>query len=256
MNSKIKLTALGQVGYILDIQGTRIVIDPYLSDYVETLYGAEFKRISPKALNASDINDVEYILISHEHEDHCDPITLQEIYDANNKVKVICPKECNAIIQNIPFIEVINPKVLEEIKIEKVNLKIIPSCHPELSIKDDFSRFLGFIIEIDGFIMYHPGDTIPFKEAKEYLPKKINLAFLPINERNYFRDSVGIIGNMTIREAIQWTQELNVEHWIPTHWDVFRGNSTFKEELDLLSMKMDMNNYSWIDAGTTYEINY
>lgn len=250
----IKLTSLGQVGYIVDINNVRLVIDPYLSNYVEHKYGTQFKSLIKNPILPDSIVNVDYILITHEHEDHCDPITLEKIFGANQDVKVICPLECNEIIKKIPFIEIQNPKIQERIQIKDISIKAVPAAHPELEINNGYSRFMGFLISINNIVLYHAGDTIPYLNANKYLPQEIDLAFLPINERNFFKDSEGIIGNMTCREALEWVEQLKIKHWVPTHWDTFSNNGTYKEELDIVAKKINKSNYTWINAGETISI--
>ncbi|WP_422361191.1 MBL fold metallo-hydrolase [Reichenbachiella sp.] len=250
----IKLTSLGQVGYIVDINNVRLVIDPYLSNYVEDKYGKQFKSLIKSPILPESIKNVDYILISHEHEDHCDPFTLGKIFEVNQDVKIICPRECNEIIKEIPFKEILNLKIQEKKQILDINIEVVPAAHPELEINNGYSRFMGFLISINNFVMYHAGDTIPFLTANNYLPKGIDLAFLPINERNFFKDSAGIIGNMTCREALEWVEQLKIKHWIPTHWDTFSNNGTYQEELDIVAKRINKSNYTWINAGETISI--
>ena len=70
------------------------------------------------------------------------------------------------------------------------------------------------------------------QRLKELAP--IEVAFLPMNERNYFRDRRGIIGNMTIREAFGLVNEIGVNVLVPTHWDMFEPNAVPREEIELL----------------------
>ena len=61
----------------------------------------------------------------------------------------------------------------------------------------------------------------------------INTVILPINEHNYFREKIGIIGNMGIRDAFNFAESLRTDQLIPIHWDLFKCNSVYKEEIIL-----------------------
>ncbi|MCR9249738.1 MAG: MBL fold metallo-hydrolase [bacterium] len=255
MSRSFKITALGQVGYIFEIEGSKIVIDPYLSDYVSDLYGNAFRRAIPIPMRGSEIKDLDLLLITHEHEDHCDPNTIQDICKANKEVSIICSLNCNEIISKIEGVNILNPTVGYVHNLKNISIRITPASHTNLEIQNGHSRYMGFILEFNGYKIYHPGDTIPF-DTKEYFEGGFDLAFFPINERNYFREREGIVGNMTCREAIEWSKELDVKNWIPTHWDLFPGNSTNKEELDLIAHKLNVSNYRWINSGESIEIEY
>jgi len=57
---------------------------------------------------------------------------------------------------------------------------------------------------------------------------------MPVNERNFYREKRGIVGNMSVREAFQMATDIGVKTLVPTHWDMFAPNSVYKEELNLL----------------------
>ncbi len=60
----------------------------------------------------------------------------------------------------------------------------------------------------------------------------IDLALLPVNERNVFRDRQCIVGNMTLREAFQMATDLGVKTLVPTHWDLFAPNGVDRREIE------------------------
>lgn len=55
--------------------------------------------------------------------------------------------------------------------------------------------------------------------------ERIDVGMLPINGRDYFRNSRNIIGNMNIREAAELAAVAGMETVIPLHYDVFATNS-------------------------------
>lgn len=254
-SSMLKLKSLGQVGYLFEFLGTKWVIDPYLFNYVADLYGSEFNRLIDVELNGKDLAGIKLILITHEHEDHCDPTTINHILKFNSNVRIVCPKNCNDILTSAGIASelITNPHLGEEIQLDEIKIEMIPSAHTNLEIEDGFTRWAGYLIKIGKSIIYHAGDTVPYFDMDNYLPKNIDLAFLPINENNFFRVKAGIIGNMTCREALQLIKEFEIQEWIPTHWDLFSQNGTYKEELDFLAKKLKTEKHIWIDANRTHE---
>ena len=67
---------------------------------------------------------------------------------------------------------------------------------------------------------------------EQFIP--VDIAILPVNEHNYFRESMGIIGNMGIRDAFGLAELLKVKKLLPVHWDMFHPNAVYKEEIELL----------------------
>jgi L-ascorbate metabolism protein UlaG (beta-lactamase superfamily) len=87
------------------------------------------------------------------------------------------------------------------------------------------ARWMGFIIESDGVTLYHAGDTILVPEVLAAIePYRIDLALLPINGRDYFREQNEITGNFTTREVAELCARLHPRVLIPMHNDLFAGN--------------------------------
>ena len=74
---------LGQSGLKINNANKCILIDPYLSNSVQELDSFDLKREVPILYKPEELTNVEYILFTHEHIDHCDPHTVP-IIAANN----------------------------------------------------------------------------------------------------------------------------------------------------------------------------
>ena len=48
---------------------------------------------------------------------------------------------------------------------------------------------------------------------------------LPINGRDYFRESEGLVGNMNVGEAVRVAVAAGAHTLVPMHWDLFQGNT-------------------------------
>ena len=233
----IQYTFLGQVSFLFECDGVRWVIDPYITDYVKDLYGDKFARTFPFEGERVSLENLDYCLITHAHEDHCDPLSIGILLEKNPGMKIVCDaKSAEIIAQKWPDMVVTVPKVGTVLEwSDQVKITTVPSAHTELVINDGISEFNGYLMQLGETTLYHPGDTIPHRTIEEYLPAGIDVAFMPVNERNFFRDEMGVIGNMTVREAFQWAEELGIKTVIPTHWDMFAMNSTDPEEIKIVA---------------------
>ena len=52
----------------------------------------------------------------------------------------------------------------------------------------------------------------------------INIAFLPINGRDYFRNNADIIGNFNCEEAVLLAKEIGAKMLVPMHHDLYEVN--------------------------------
>jgi L-ascorbate 6-phosphate lactonase len=82
------------------------------------------------------------------------------------------------------------------------------------------------VLELGSLVLYHSGDTLATPELVEALrPARVDVAFLPINGRDVFREAREIAGNMSFREAVQLASRIGASTLVPIHWDMFAGNT-------------------------------
>jgi L-ascorbate 6-phosphate lactonase len=237
--NRIYVTPLGQAGFKFVFGETVIYVDPYLTDSVAEADGDDLRRMIPPPFGPQEAKDADYLLVSHLHLDHCDPATLLPIYENSGHCRFICPKE---VAQHLRQLGIDNKRVIfaceDWIQIsQELRILPIPAAHPEVEKdKDNFPRCVSFLIEHGGRKIYHGGDTSPEKFLIETLKRfrPIDAAFLPVNERNYYREKRGIIGNMSVREAFAMAEEIGVRTLVPTHWDLFAPNAVYRDEIELL----------------------
>lgn len=232
----MKILALGQVGYVFDAAGVRVVIDPYLSDAVAEQFGEDLRRQIPIVHPPAELAPVDWLLLTHAHLDHTDPATLRPLLAASPAARILAPFESRAILAaEAPGGSSVAPPPEAWIELAPgLELRAVPAAHTELE-RDAAGelRYVGFLLRADGVTIYHAGDTIPHEEIFAALAgERIDVAFLPVNERNFYRDRAGIVGNMTLREAFRFAADLGVKTLVPTHWDLFAPNSVPRGEIE------------------------
>lgn len=235
----MRIRLLGQSGVHLRIGELQLLIDPYLSNRVAELYGHEFARLKPPPFEPSSVTWADWILVTHEHEDHCDLATLLPILSRSRSARVVAPEpaariliEAGADSQRVLVASETPLRLAADLR-----LVPIPAAHPRISrSRSRRLRALGYVLEHRGIRLYHSGDTSPVEEIFRAVRTAgpIDVAFLPVNERNYFRERAGIVGNMSVREAFAFAAEVGVQALVPIHWDMFAPNSVFRAEIQLL----------------------
>src|SRR5438067_11631544 len=78
----MRVTYIGHACMMLESGGTRILMDPWLTD---PTYHGTWWHYPPLALGVRDLPKIDYLYISHEHPDHFDPPTLTQL-DKNVEV--------------------------------------------------------------------------------------------------------------------------------------------------------------------------
>jgi L-ascorbate metabolism protein UlaG (beta-lactamase superfamily) len=168
--------------------------------------------------------------------DHCDPDTLLPMLISSPQAKVIGPYNVIAALlvagmdsdRGIPVSEdtfYIN---------DQLRVMSLPAAHPVVEHDGDGHLMcLGFVVEYLGKRIYHSGDTSPsdllIYALRQLAP--IDVALLPINEKNFYRDKAGIVGNMSIREAFGMAVGMMAKIVVPMHYDMFKPNQAYLDEL-------------------------
>jgi len=254
------VTPLGQVGFRLSFGQIIVYIDPYLSNSVQQLDN-DAVRMMPVPIVPDEVQDADYVFITHEHADHCDAQTLLPLSKASPNCQFICPNSVsktlidwgiseNRIMRATPanklkYLTTLfsrKARTVSPIQLKDLTVHIVPSAHPSIEIDATGDwRYVGYVFEWQGKRLYHAGDTGVAQEIIDRLRKigKIEVAFLPVNEQNFYRARRGIVGNMSIREAFQMAIDIGVETLVPTHWDMFAANQVYREEIELLYQKMN-----------------
>lgn len=229
---------LGQAGFLIETENLRIVIDAYLSDSLAVKYkGREFPhiRMSPPPVDPGHLRDIDFVFSSHAHTDHMDPETIAPLASANPRCTFIVPAAeiPTALGRGVPRDRLVPMDDGDEVLlIPGSRVTALASAHEERE-KDALGRdrFLGYVFDFDGLVLYHSGDCVPFPELGTKLARlKPGIFLLPVNGRDSTRSSKGILGNFTLGEAIGLASDLNASFLIGHHFGLFDFNTIDTEK--------------------------
>ena len=237
---------LGQSGIKIHFDTITVLVDPYLSNSVQNNVDKNLIREIPIPILPNELTNINYIFITHDHLDHCDPETLTQIHLKSKNTFFIGPKKVVDIL-NLSGINSSNLILACEDWVEInpfLRWKAIPAAHPKIERDEDGNLdCVGYLLEYLKELIYIAGDTFVNQEIINIIKSfgKVNTAFLPVNEHNYFRSKMGILGNMSVREAFQFAEEICAQQVVVVHCDMFAVNNVFPEEIELIHSKLKSN---------------
>lgn len=214
-----ELTWLGQASFLLESEETRILIDPWVSPH-------EGRLIPPPPLEIV-AQRIDFVLVTHEHLDHLDVRFLRTLSEYSPGARLVLPAAIAAEAEGVLPIEPVKPG--DVLDAGTLRVEVIRAVHG-ISMNDAYSdgggRFVGYMLRGPDLALYHAGDTIATEEVIEALESAgIEIALLPINGRDYFREEQGIVGNLDCREAVRLARRIGARILVPYHWDGFAGNT-------------------------------
>lgn len=221
----MKITKYAQSCILIELENKKILIDPG-----KYCYNDNFKP--------EDWKNIDILLLTHGHKDHCLPEAVEIIYK-NNQPIIMGSKWVGEILseKNIP-VEMLKSgqtKKLQNISITATIAK--HGEHPDMSISP--KEVIGFLIQ-EKQIVYHCSDTLYFKD-KPYA----DIVLVPISN-----DWI----TMSPMEAAVFIKEINPKMVIPIHYDSPQhpmDPNRFLEEMKESNIKVRI-----LNNGESIEINF
>ncbi len=200
----MQITWIGQAGLLIQADGMKIMVDPYLSDSVAKVNPKNWRRVPVKEELFEE--DIDMIVITHNHLDHLDPETLPRLLDTEKELTILAPydawQEVRKYGGNHNYVMFNRGTVWTQ---NGVTFTAVKAEHSDLTA-------IGFIIDDGKDKVYITGDTLYNKEIFEDLPKGIDAVFLPIN---------GVGNNMNIADATRFAKETKAKKAVPVHFGMF-----------------------------------
>lgn len=221
---------LGQSGYLVQFNDRHLLLDPYLSDSLTKKYAETAKphiRMTELVVDPSQLDFIDVVTSSHNHTDHLDGETLIPLMAGNPDIAVIVPKANMAFAAarlQMPIERLDSITCGEPIEVAGFKITAVPAAHEQVeSDENGDHKFIGLIVEIDSWTLYHSGDTMLYEGLVETLSAwDIDVAMLPINGRDPKR---GVAGNLSAAEAVELAQQVEIKLVFPCHYDMFEFNT-------------------------------
>jgi len=186
----VSINWLGNSGFLLEGDGKKIYIDPYLIDK------------EPAFDDKADI-----LLITHEHFDHCSPEDIRKV--RRSDTTTLIPENCSLEFRGDARRVAEGDILADGLEIKGVRIEVVPAYNLD---KPYHPRGLGvgYIVELGGSRIYHAGDCDFFPEMETF---SADIALLPI----------GGTYTMDEEEAASAAAVISPSFVIPMHYGYSEG---------------------------------
>lgn len=210
---------LGQAGFIIKSpNGTVVALDPYLSNSCKKVgqqHDFRMDRQVPPPIAPRDLVGLDACLITHGHQDHLDPETIQPYLKAGGAAQFFAPAEAQERLHSLGVPNAQTTMVWPN-KIFTVDDLTIRATFAVPFAGDDLTH-VGYLFFVKGGpTIYFTGDTAYHELlADAVAPHKPDVLVTVIN---------GAFRNLGPAEAALLAKRLNVKMVIPCHHDLFLDN--------------------------------
>ena len=208
------ITFLGHACFLLEADGTRVLIDPFLTG-------------NPKAAKKADEVEADVILLTHGHGDHIGDTV--DIARRTGATVVAIPELANEITGDLGEDHpVLDPNLGGTVRFDWGWVKLVQAWHTAVSPKGTPHTPAGLIVSLGGKVVYHLGDTALFSDLKLIAGRgdQIDVALMCIGG-HYTMDRI---------DGVTAAEFVGARQVIPCHYDTFPPIETdtgaFKREVE------------------------
>ncbi len=193
----VKITFFGHAFFKVEMNGTNILFDPFINN---TCADPSFKRLHACSAKKADLKDIDLILVSHEHFDHFDKQTIEEIARKSNSIVIGHDSLLNQLSLERRFLYPLS--LNQKIVLRNLSIECVTAHHPESFYP------VGFIVSSKGKSIYFSGDTALIDD---FASIDADVALLPIGG-TYTMDCV---------DSVKATKLIKPKYVIPMHYNTF-----------------------------------
>ncbi|MFE8071437.1 MBL fold metallo-hydrolase [Marinobacteraceae bacterium S3BR75-40.1] len=224
LSSPRRVTWLGHAAFLINLQGKRVLTDPFLSEYAAPVPTPGTRRLYPPALPVEKLPRIDLILISHNHYDHLDAPTLKRLASRFPYTPVVVPLGLRKLLLKLGFHQVKELDWYDHVHTEELTVTALPAIHmSRRGLRDqNATLWCGFAIRDAQWQGYFAGDTAygpVFDEVGERLgPFDVGLVPIGAYEPRSLMKSV----HATPEDAVAIGEAIGARRLIGMHWGTLR----------------------------------
>ena len=215
---------IGQSSILLNHNGFTVLTDPHFSDRASPVGFAGPKRVTPTPFQIKDLPVIDVVLISHNHYDHLDRASIEDLIAYQPSIKFFVPLGLAKTLMGWGAKDVTELDWWQAATLD--GIEILPTPVQHWSKRSFFDRnkslWAGWMIKWSDFSFYFAGDSgysDDFKETARRVGSP-TLAAIPIGAyepRDFMKAA-----HMNPEEAVQTFVDLGAKYAVAIHWGTFK----------------------------------
>ncbi len=242
---------LGHASYFVRLNGVNMLVDPHFHSI------GPYRRLSKVPFNPSELDAIDFILITHDHEDHCNEKTLKELTTVNSAATILTGKNMEELIRSFGIKnKVIEALWYETYPINEIAITFVPSRHYSKRIFRPFNSTLwgGFVFEANTanlFISADSGYGTHYRDIGNLFHPQIAVLGTGAYKPEWFMQA----NHMSPLEAVHAFHDMNASLMIPSHFGTFQlSDESVDDVLFSLNELRKDNNILDVRIGKVYYI--
>lgn len=220
----IRITFINHATFLIQVAGVNILTDPVYSERASPFQWVGPKRMRPPGIRFEDLPKIEIVLISHNHYDHLDEMTVKKL-SRRDDPQFIVPLGVSAYLNRLGITKSTDYDWWGRKKINRLlSITCVPAQH--FSGRGTFDRdatlWAGYVIESTDGKVYFAGDTGYDRAVFRGIGDKlgpIDVSLIPIGAYlpKWFMSPIHI----SPEEAVQVHKDVQSKQSIGIHFGTF-----------------------------------
>lgn len=228
---------VGTATTIIRFGGFAILTDPnflHKGDHVHLGYGIQSERLTNPAIELDELGPIDFVLLSHYHDDHFDEFVEQNL---DKQLPIVSTPDAVAKLRDKGFESGIALKKWESLTVSKGDAKLritaMPARHGPPVVNLALPETMGSMLEFQGtrgtsiYNLYISGDTLVFDDIRA-IPQRypdIDLALLHLGGTRV----AGVLLTMDDKQGVEMIRIVEPHTAIPIHYNDY---TVFESPLD------------------------
>lgn len=228
---------IGTATTLIRFGGLTILTDPnflHQGEQVHIGYGMHSTRLTNPVMNLEELPHVDFVILSHLHEDHFDKLVEQRL---DRDIPIFTTPSTARTLRRRGFRKVCALGTWDRVDVRKgaasVRVTSMPGRHAPLLVSSLMPPVMGSMLEFHNvrsggdYRMYISGDTLVYRDLHQIPLRypKVDLALLHLGGTRV----LGLLVTMNAEQGIEAMRIIHPDLTIPVHYNDY---DVFKEPLD------------------------